>query len=400
MNALQRLVIASGGMHAADQIALVAVPIVAALVFDASPHTLGVLVACQSLAHLLGSLPFGVWVDRAPLLPLTRFAVALTAMGSMAAAVSAATLQLIPFALAVTFMGFGMVLFMLTTLSILPRLVEKPALASSNAQLDLARTLATFLVPLALGFALTGGTASLVFAVASLCAVGAWLVLRTLPPYRSTQTDHASITERLLAGAVVVAREPLLRAIALCATSWNFAFAALMVVAVPLLATEYGVSASRFGTVMAAFGLGSIAGAWTMRRFAQRVRPGTVLLFGPASSLLAATLMLGGAPLGFGSAVMGFFFLGFGPSMWLSAQNAVRQAVSPPDRLGRVNAVIQTAIYGVRPIGALVCGWIVGVWGVLPGMWLVVAGFALSLVAAVLGGLRAVDDYSSLNPRH
>lgn len=45
-----------------------------------------------------------------------------------------------------------------------------------------------------------------------------------------------------------------------------------------------------------------------------------------------------------------FFFLGFGLSMWLVVHNTVRQVATPEDMLGRVNAVIQSAIYGVRPL--------------------------------------------------
>lgn len=64
MGPLGRLILSAYYMNIADHIALVAVPIVAALVFDASPAVIGVLVACQSSAHLIGSLPFGLVVDQ------------------------------------------------------------------------------------------------------------------------------------------------------------------------------------------------------------------------------------------------------------------------------------------------------------------------------------------------
>ena len=57
MSVVTRLQIAGCGMHLADQIALIGVPLAAALAFGASAEVIGVLVACQSLAHLLGSIP-------------------------------------------------------------------------------------------------------------------------------------------------------------------------------------------------------------------------------------------------------------------------------------------------------------------------------------------------------
>ncbi|MEO0911235.1 MAG: hypothetical protein AAFX96_13170 [Pseudomonadota bacterium] len=64
MSIIYRLVTAAYGIHFADQIALVAVPLIAVLVFDASPQVLGLLVAGQSMAHLIGTLPFGILADQ------------------------------------------------------------------------------------------------------------------------------------------------------------------------------------------------------------------------------------------------------------------------------------------------------------------------------------------------
>jgi hypothetical protein len=91
-----------------------------------------------------------------------------------------------------------------------------------------------------------------------------------------------------------------------------------------------------------------------------------------------------------------FFIIGFGPSMWLIAQNSVRQTVSPSHMLGRVNAVIQTAIYGVRPLSALIAGAFIGATSPQAGLVLVFTAFALSFLAAAFSGLRHVKSYESL----
>ena len=82
--------------------------------------------------------------------------------------------------------------------------------------------------------------------------------------------------------------------------------------------------------------------------------------------------------------------------MWLIAQNSVRQLVTPPALLGRVNAVIQTAIYGVRPLGALIGGAVAGVAGPEAGLGFVALVFAASFAVALFSGLRRVVSYESL----
>jgi len=88
MQVMDRLSLAAYGMHVADQIALVTVPLVAALAFQASPETIGVLVACQAMAHLLGSIPAGLCVDRVQARTVTIAATAVSLVGFSAAALS------------------------------------------------------------------------------------------------------------------------------------------------------------------------------------------------------------------------------------------------------------------------------------------------------------------------
>ena len=42
--------------------------------------------------------------------------------------------------------------------------------------------------------------------------------------------------------------------------------------------------------------------------------------------------------------------------LWAICQTTVRQLVTPLTLQGRVNATVQTATYGVRPLGALAGG--------------------------------------------
>lgn len=64
--------------------------------------------------------------------------------------------------------------------------------------------------------------------------------------------------------------------------------------------------------------------------------------------------------------------------------------------LGRVNAVVQTAIYGARPLGALVGGFVAEEYGPQWGIVLVAVLFFLSFCAAAFSSLRQIQNYETL----
>ena len=76
---------AAAGTHAADQMALATLPLTATLVLGAGPDLLGLLVAAQSAAWLLVSLPAGTWIDRLPRRHMLIVALALGLTASIVA---------------------------------------------------------------------------------------------------------------------------------------------------------------------------------------------------------------------------------------------------------------------------------------------------------------------------
>jgi predicted MFS family arabinose efflux permease len=385
-------------MHMADQIALVAVPIVAALVFDAPAEVIGVLVACQSVAFLAGSIPLGLLVDTYRLNRLA-IAAALVALCGFSIASIAVALKILPlFGAAIVFSGFGIVLFTLTVLSIVSQSVAPQSLSTANASIELPRAIASFAAPLGIGFLATVVSGAWLFpAAAGGALLGLAFVLR-LPSVERPSIAHAeSPIRRIAEGGRFVVRHGLLRAILLCSIFWNFAFSALLVTMVPVIRDIYRMEANVLGIAMACFGLGAIIGSWISRQFGGRIAPNVILLFGPGISVIASTILyLAPAADALPFVCVAFFLIGFGPSMWLIAQNSVRQIVSPKPMLGRVSAVIQTAIYGVRPLAAVAAGLLVGAVSPQAGLAVVSGAFALSFLAAASSGLRHVRRYSDL----
>ena len=265
------------------------------------------------------------------------------------------------FGASITLAGFGTVLFVLTALSILPKVVPSSRLAHANAAIETPKALSSFAVPFIVGLAVAQVSAPLIFAAAACAALGALAFTTSLPKFGMNPAPRASRISRILEGGRYVLSHKLLIAISVCAIFWNLAFAALLVVLVPAIREIYHFDPGTFGIALSAFGLAAVSGSWLSGRIAGKVAPNFILLFGPGSSVIAAT---GLTQIGSGSSdilfYVCFFGLGFGPSMWLIAQNSVRQLVTPPALLGRVNAVIQTAIYGA-PLGALIGGAVAGV---------------------------------------
>ena len=397
MKTINKLTLSAYGMHVADQIALVSVPLLATIIFGASVEVIGILVACQSMAHLLGSLPFGLIVDRFQAKSIIVAAALVSVCGFAGTSLSIYLDSLIWFGLAVTISGFGIVLFVLAVLSILPQIARPDQLASANAKIEIPKAVTSFAVPLLIGALITSTISQWVFVVATIAALFALGFTSRLPDFPVGKQNHEGILQRVVEGGAFVMKHELLLPITFCAVFWNFAFSVLLVIMVPLIVQVYQLDPGAFGTALSAFGLASIVGSWLAGRFSKSVSPNVILIFGPAISFLALGALLvlpSGLPVT--AIYAAFFCLGFGPSMWLIAQNSVRQLVTPANMLGRVNAVIQTAIYGIRPIGALIGGLLTAATSPKTGLLLVVVAFALSLASAVFSQLRNVRRYDDL----
>src|SRR5258705_10412 len=130
---------AAAGTHAADQLALATLPLTATLVLGAGPDVLGLLVAAQSAAWLLISLPAGAWIDRMPRRTLLIVGLGLGLLASIVAAAAAAAGIATLLGVAAFVGASGTVVYVLTSVSLLPSLVPPADLSRSNARLGLAR---------------------------------------------------------------------------------------------------------------------------------------------------------------------------------------------------------------------------------------------------------------------
>jgi predicted MFS family arabinose efflux permease len=387
-SAFSRLFATAAFVQAADQIALAALPVTAVLALGAGPGLVGALVAAQTAAWLLVSLPAGVLVDRLPGRRVMLAALALGLIGTLGAAGAAALGTLPLLALAVFLASAGTVTFVLVQVGMVAQIVPPAGLPRANARIELARAMATAAAPALVGLAAAHVAPIAVYPLAALLAFGALITGAGLKARESKPAAKPPVLAAIAEGARFVAGHRLLRAIALCAIFWNFAFVALITVFVPFALARLGTDAAGAGLAQGFAGLGMIAGALAAPALLARLQPRVLLVFGPIVSALAALALLatpaGG---GVGVAAGAFALIGFGPILWLVMQLTVRQIVTPPHLMGRVTATIQVAIYGVRPIGALAGGLTAQAYGLEAAMALVAVAFAASAFACLASPL-------------
>lgn len=398
MKPFHALLGASAGTHAADQLALATLPLTATLLLDAGPGLVGLLVALQGAAWLTISLPAGAWIDRLPRRNLLIAALALGLCASMAAVLAAAMGAAALLGLAAFVGASGTVVYVLTSVSLLPGLVPSADLPRSNARLELARAVMGLLAPFVAGLLAQRLSPTWGYALAALGAGLALACVFALPkvPAPAQPAVRPRFVDSIRTGARFVLEHDLLRGIGLCAIFWNFAFFALLAIWAPLALTVLKLDPAMLGLAQSALGAGQIIGAliapWSSRAFA----PLVTLIFGPAISVLGVALFLLAPQLDrFAAPALGFFLIGFGPMLWLICQTTVRQLVTPAHLMGRVNATMQTAMYGMRPLGALVGGLVASQAGLQTALALVAACFvlsALSIVLSPLARLRAMPQ--------
>lgn len=398
MTPLTRLSFANLAANGAEQLAMAAIPLMAALTLGATAETMGALSAAQTLPFLLLSLVAGIWADRMPrhllmagseagrslllmLVPLLAFAgwLDLVSLAILGFALSACT-----------------VMFNVAAQAYLPAIVAREGLPAANSKIEFTRAAAVFLGPGIAG-AIAGWTSpAWALAVSAITSVVAVFLLltpgmrRDLPP----NTERPPVRRALAEGLVVVWRHPLLRAIAACAMAWNFSWFVLMAVFVLFAVNTLGLTPAQVGIALGAQGLGMLLAALAAPAIHARLRLGVMIILGPATSLFAA-FAIGAATMAAGSTaftllVSGFFLFGFGPMLWTIGQTSLRQAIVPMRLIGRVSAIQQVATLGMRPLGALVGGVVGEGFGLEAAIWLAVAGYGVQLAVILLSQMPAL----------
>jgi predicted MFS family arabinose efflux permease len=220
------------------------------------------------------------------------------------------------------------------------------------------------------------------------------LVRKTEPQRVPIPSSH--IWEELIAGMRAIVQSPIRRAIAgHSATAGFFGgfFASLYVL---YAVRDLRLTPALLGAVIAVGGAGNILGAAIAPRLMRRLGIGTTLI-GSLSIMGAASLMI---PLAHGSVIMATAFLMIaqvGDVCWPVfnvCELTLRQAITPNDVLGRLNAAMQMLNRGLLPFGSLCAGALAEVVGLRATLTVGAGGLLLSSLWLVLSPIRTMREYS------
>lgn len=374
----------------AEQVSLAAAPLVAVLVFSASPAQTAVLQVAHTLPFLLFAIPVGLLVDR-----LNRSTV-LIVSESLRAVTLALTIVLLvtevltfPQLVLIGFLGaVGTVAFSVAMPAVVPQLVDRDQLIQANRWVELGRSAALIAGPASAGMLASWLGASSAFVVATtLCVLGILLLLRLdIPP--QSGAPRRPILRDLREAARFGWSIPVLRTIILTSFVFNIGWFIIQAIFVVYAVDILLMTPVHVGYAIAASGVGMAVGAAVSPAITRRLSLGGAALLGPlggfgAALALATTLVAPTSVL----AVLSYFLFGFGPVIWAITTTSIRQAITPVEMLGRVSSLLVVATYGARPVGAALAALVSVFWGTTGCLLLATALFAAQLLYVALSPL-------------
>ncbi|GAA3815166.1 MFS transporter [Streptomyces chiangmaiensis] len=376
------------------QVSVLAFPLMALLLLDASATEGSMLSAVEFLPSLLLGLPAGAWVERLPRRPvlIASDVVRAVAMASVPLAYALDALNL-PLLFVVAFLiGLGTIFFDVAQLSYLPSLIDEDELTDGNAKLEGAGSVAQLGGPTAGGFLVQLFTAPVAVAVDVVSYVLSAIFLlrargRDVPP---EPIEQMSLRKEIAEGVRFVFGHPLVRPLALCALAADLAFAAVLALQVPYAADTLHLGSGVIGVALAVGSAGGLAGAAISGRLAERLGEGRTVLVGiVVFSAGAALVPLAGGADGFAA---GLFVVYLGVVVFNILQVTICQTTTPERLLGRMNATLRFISWGSVPLGAAMGGVLVGPLGVRGVLWAAAGVCAMSVLPPLFSRIRTYDE--------
>ena len=352
-------------VHFGGQITVLALPLTAALVLNASPLEVGILTALEALPFPLFGLFAGVLVDRMRKLPLIIACDVGRGLALLAIPVCAwfGVLSMPVLYVAGFLVGLLTVIGWPAYQVFMTERVGRDHLVEANAKIGVADSAAQLIGPGIAGALVQWLTAPIaIFCDAVSFFVSAWL-LRGIPPRESDapKAGNRNVKAEIVEGLRTIWENRTLRALVWAIATWQVFRHAWLAIVVLFAARELGFSAGVVGVTFMTAGIGSLAAAGVVAPLNKRFGMGRTMLGGITGTGLAWLVM--GSAMGppWLAGILfagGMFMLDLGAMIFFINYLSIRQAATPDRILGRVTATMICLTVSTAPLGAVAGGWV------------------------------------------
>ena len=381
-----------------------ALPFAAILVLNAGPLEISALRSAELLAGLFIGLVAGAWVDRLRRRPILIFA-------DLGRAVLLAS---IPIAYVLNVLGLPQLLFVAFAAAILstffdvadnaylPTVVSRRKLVAANSALTATGSVAEFSAFGIGGFLIEIFKAPIAIAIDAVTFVVSALLLMTIRKKEPPPTPHADrepVLTEIREGIRIVARSPLLRALALSHGGTHILWGIFGTSYLLFALDELQLGPAAIGVIAAIGGIGSLAGSALTPIMVRRFGVGQSIVLGILGFTIGNALIplapagaaaVAGIPLG-ALFLIGQQLVGDSLATVYEVTEVSLVQASVTDRvLGRVNASFHTFTTLLTLAGAIAGGVIAESFGLRTAFWVGLLGAVVALLVVWFSPVRHV----------
>jgi MFS family permease len=389
---------ASAISQVGSQFTLLVFPLLAATTLAASPVAVGALGAVAALPHLLFGFIAGAWVDRLRRRPILIAADIARCLLLLSVAVVTLRGELsVMFLVGIAFLIESCTVFFdLAYVAYVPSLMPTARLVGANSRLEASASASQIVGPAVGGAAirLLGAPFALLFDAISYLASALLLTRIRASEEAPILAQESHIVTEIREGLEFLWSHRVLRGLALANGMVNLGGYIFLAVYILYMVRNLHLDSGAIGLVLATGGVGALAGARAAAPAQRRwgtapVLVGSLVMFGvsgltvPLAVLFPAVAL----PMIVASEVLQWF------AILVFSVNAVtvRQSISPPHMLGRINGSMRVLTFGLRTVASLLGGLLGSRIG-LPATLVVGAfGMLISFLPLLNAGIADLD---------